>query len=789
MLCNDARIVPDGARWTLQGDPTEGALVVAARKLGLEESVETERHPRLDTLPFESEHQYMATLHRSGADGGRIILLKGAVERVLARCTDRMDPSGAGGPFDAEKIAGEAEAMAMDGLRVLAFASRSAPADLDGIGHGDLGSGFRFLGLQGMIDPPREEAVEAVSACRRAGLTVKMITGDHAVTAAAIARQIGILDAPADGRASPLVLTGAQAAGLTDDRLMDAAERTGVFARVAPEQKLRLVEALQAQGHVVAMTGDGVNDAPALKQADIGIAMGREGTEVAREAADMILTDDNFASIRAAVEEGRGVFDNLVKFIVWALPTNIGQGLVIIAAVFTGVPLPILPVQSLWINMTTAGSLGLMLAFEPKEAGIMDRPPRRAGEPLLSRPLVVRILTMGMVLLVSAFGLFEWEVLTGADEAAARTVAVNVFAVISMGYLLNCRSLSRSTRDVGLLTNPWILAGIGLMAALQLLLTYLPPSKPPLPHRTDRHRILGADSRGGGAVLPRRGAAEALFAARCATKGHRRYLTGRRRQDPHVRFRAGGVLSPRMAGVMFPQVRSRSRGRVRCRQGVGCGRGRPRASPSHPHREPGRAAPVPPSTVCGFRPRPKAASPAPPYLRRLSQFQPALSHAGGRRRVSRERDVPGRTEAGRGSDRGAVSAAGAPPSLVRGADHRRSGRADGPLAAYWLQRLLWAADSALAGPVDGKSGVLHHPCLVFAGTDILRAGGRTVDLPLQGRLGDKGIRRPGVDRRDVQSRARKRRADGKVLRLLQQRLARAKKTGFPAGHVSLVPIS
>jgi magnesium-transporting ATPase (P-type) len=275
-----------------------------------------------------------------------------------------------------------------------------------------------------MIDPPRPEAVAAVHTCQRAGIQVKMITGDHALTAAAIAQQIGI-----DGTADPTtsttrVLTGQTMATYDDTTLIDVAESTAVFARVTPEQKLRLVEALQARRHVVAMTGDGVNDAPALKQANIGVAMGIAGTEVAKEAADMVLTDDNFASIEAAVEEGRGVFDNLTKFIVWTLPTNVGEGLVILAAIFAGVALPILPVQILWINMTTAILLGLMLAFEPKEVGIMQRRPRNPHIPILTRDLLGRIGVVGTLLLASAFGLFEWELYAGASVAEARTVAV-----------------------------------------------------------------------------------------------------------------------------------------------------------------------------------------------------------------------------------------------------------------------------------------------------------------------------------------------------------------------------
>ncbi len=374
----------------------------------------------------------MATLHGTPQAGLQRIYVKGSLERILPRCTRILEGNGSPLPIDPVPILEEAEKLAGMGLRVLAFARRDILERLVGFRHEDVASDLTFLGLQGMIDPPREEAIEAVHACLRAGIQVKMITGDHALTASVIAEKIGIVTQPECLPSCAAVLTGKQMALLSPEELVSAAEETNVFARVAPEQKLNLVRALQARGHVVAMTGDGVNDAPALKQADIGVAMGITGTEVSKEAADMVLTDDNFASIEAAVEEGRCVFDNLIKFLVWALPTNLGQGLVIIAAVFAGVPLPILPVQSLWINMTTAGSLGLMLAFEPKEPGLMSRPPRHPSSPILSGELIRRILLIGVILMAAAFGLFEWEEWNGAGDAAARTVTVNVFSVISM---------------------------------------------------------------------------------------------------------------------------------------------------------------------------------------------------------------------------------------------------------------------------------------------------------------------------------------------------------------------
>ena len=285
------------------------------------------------------------------------------------------------------------------------------------------------------------------------------------------------------------VLTGRELEKLSDDQLTNAAEETSVFARATPEQKIRLVRALQATGHVVAMTGDGVNDAPALKQADIGVAMGITGTDVSKEAADMVLTDDNFSSIEAAVEEGRGVFDNLTKFIVWTLPTNLGEGLVILTAIFLGVTLPILPVQILWINMTTAGFLGLMLAFEPKEPGIMQRQPRNPDTPILTKELITRIFLVGTLLLIGAFGLFEWELATGASIEQARTVAVNTFVVMELFYLFNCRSLTKSIFQLGIFTNMWVFGGVAAMLFIQIVYTYLP-----LMNRLFQSASIGADS-------------------------------------------------------------------------------------------------------------------------------------------------------------------------------------------------------------------------------------------------------------------------------------------------------
>lgn len=467
LLCNDSTLAEQEGRWTVQGDPTEGALIAAALKGGL--TLDQRGHaPRVDAIPFESQHQYMATVHDLGA-GRRALYIKGAVEAILARSGASLDPAGRPVSLDADAVHAAADRMAGDGLRVLAFARRDFALDQATLSHEDLCCDLTFLGLQGMIDPPRQEAIHAVQAAQTAGIRVKMITGDHARTAGAIAQQIGL--APAGAQ----VLTGRDLAALSDEQLITAAEETAVFARVSPEQKLRLVDALQARGHVVAMTGDGVNDAPALKQADIGVAMGVTGTDVTKEAADMVLTDDNFATIEAAVEEGRTVFDNLTKMIAWTLPTNLGEGLVILAAIVLGIALPILPIQILWINMMTAVLLGLTLAMEPGEPDIMRRPPRDPHAPILTRVLVGRVVLVGLVILVAAFGLFELELSLGASVEIARTVAVNAVVVIEIFYLFNGRSLTQSPFRIGFFANRWVLAGAAAMILAQLAFTYLPP--------------------------------------------------------------------------------------------------------------------------------------------------------------------------------------------------------------------------------------------------------------------------------------------------------------------------
>jgi magnesium-transporting ATPase (P-type) len=330
-------------------------------------------------------------------------------------------------------------------------------------------NGMTLLGIAGIIDPPRSEAIEAVQTCREAGIQVKMITGDHAITASAIGKQMGI----GDGNT---VITGTELDSYDDAQLEKLVQHTHVFARTSPEQKLRLVKAFQAAGHVVAMTGDGVNDAPALKRADVGVAMGVKGTEVAKEAAEMVLADDNFSSIARAVEEGRTVYDNLKKSILFILPTNGGEALTIIAAIVMGRMLPITPAQILWVNMITAVTLALTLAFEPTETDTMRRPPRDPREPLLSRFLVWRVVFVSLILVSGTFGLFIWAREGGASLEVSRTIAVNTLVMFEIFYLFNARYLlAPALTKQGLTGNPYALLAIGLLILFQLAFTYLGP--------------------------------------------------------------------------------------------------------------------------------------------------------------------------------------------------------------------------------------------------------------------------------------------------------------------------
>ncbi|HSK99193.1 MAG TPA: HAD-IC family P-type ATPase [Rubrobacteraceae bacterium] len=475
LLCNDATINDGEDGRTVAGDPTEGALIVAAEKLGLDVGETRRRFRRVDSVPFESERRYMATLNDTPG-GERRVYLKGAPGVVLERC----DTMTGGAPLDGEAVLGEVERMSSGGMRVLALASKPA-LGLDAVEETGVQDGFVFLGLVGMTDPPREEAIEAIAACHDAGITVKMITGDYAGTAAAIGRQVGLIgEHEMDG-----AMTGRELDRLSDDELREAAARTNVFARVAPEHKIRLVRALQENGEIAAMTGDGVNDAPALKQADIGVAMGITGTDVSKESADVVLTDDNFATIAAAVEEGRRVYDNLRKALAFLLPTNLGEALIILLAVaFFPVTaagqalLPIQPVQILWINLVAAVALGLPLAFEAREPDIMSRPPLDPKRQILDRFLLFRTVVVGLLMAAGAIGLFILRYFgsdaSSGDLGGAQTEAVTTVILFQIFYLLECRSLRGSSLKMGLFSNRWIYVGIGAILVLQLGFVYLP---------------------------------------------------------------------------------------------------------------------------------------------------------------------------------------------------------------------------------------------------------------------------------------------------------------------------
>ena len=467
LLCNDATLSEAAGQWQIQGDPTEGALVTLALKTGLEHNHCQSQYPRADAIPFESQHRFMASLHHDHS-GHCFIYLKGAPERVLEMChQQRMR----GEDIPLDKVYWEAcmETMANRGQRLLAIAFKPAATEQQSLAFSDVETGLTLLGIVGIIDPPREEATVAVSACQSAGIRVKMITGDHAITARAIGAQMGIGD-------GVTVVNGTELETFNDSQLQDAVQHSDIFARVSPEQKLQLVSALQATGEVVSMTGDGVNDAPALKRADVGVAMGLKGTEVAKEAAEMVLTDDNFASIARAVKQGRTVYDNLKKSILFVLPTNGGEALTIIAAIVMGRQLPITPAQILWVNMITAVTLALTLAFEPAERNVMQRPPRSPKEPMLSSFLIWRIIFVSLILVSGTFGLFLWEREHGASIELARTVAVNTLVMFEIFYLFCARYLlAPSLSYEGLLGNRYVLYAIGLLIVFQLGFTYLGP--------------------------------------------------------------------------------------------------------------------------------------------------------------------------------------------------------------------------------------------------------------------------------------------------------------------------
>lgn len=459
VLCNDYDPGTDS------GDPLERALVLLAEQQDTDVNELRERHPRTGLIPFSSDHKFMASLAKG------LITLKGAPEAILARCAFQQDGRESVG-LDLDFWNDCLDQMTRNGLRVLALAEKHVDDSLDKLDAEHAPEDLTLLGLVGFADPPRAEVPAAIRACQSAGIRVKMITGDHVATARAIALELGLMKA--DGQS----LSGHELDRLKASELHERVIDTDVFARTTPEHKLRLVTALQAHGEVVAMTGDGANDAPALKRANIGVAMGIKGTEASRQAAEMVLADDNFATIVNGVEEGRGVYDNIRKAILFVLPTNAAQALVIIMAVLAGITLPITPVQILWVNMAIAITLALSLAFEPLESDVMKRPPRPLDQELLTSFVVARVLWVGLLLTAGTFYLFNWVLSATGDEALARTMAVNVIVAGQLTYLFNCRRWQAASWTLeALLSNRWAWLSVSLLIVMQMAFTYLPPAQ------------------------------------------------------------------------------------------------------------------------------------------------------------------------------------------------------------------------------------------------------------------------------------------------------------------------
>ncbi|HKK29426.1 MAG TPA: HAD-IC family P-type ATPase [Alphaproteobacteria bacterium] len=466
-LCNDAVLHQAQDNWQVHGDPMEGALMALAGKISRQGPEPFREWTRTDAIPFDAAHRYMAVLHHDH-EGHACIHVKGAPEAVLAMCADQRATDGGTEPLNLDHWHGMVEELAAEGQRVIAVATRSVEQAHVVMNTADLDGNLTLIGLIGLIDPPRTEAIEAVGECHAAGIRVKMITGDHAATARAIAARIGLKNAEK-------VLTGADIETMDDAKLAKAAVDTDVFARTSPEHKLRLVTALQSHGMTVAMTGDGVNDAPALKRADAGIAMGQKGSEAAKEAAEFVLADDDFASIAAAVREGRTVYDNLKKAIVFLLPVNGGESFAIIAAVLLGYTLPITPLQILWVNMVSSVGLAIALAFEPAERDVMRRPPRPVREPMLSGFLAWRIAFVSVLFVAGLFGMFAWSRASGATLEEARTYAVNTLVVMEVFYLFSVRYLrSPSLTLTGVQGTRAVLIAVAAVVALQAIFTYAP---------------------------------------------------------------------------------------------------------------------------------------------------------------------------------------------------------------------------------------------------------------------------------------------------------------------------
>lgn len=462
LLCNESNIYEEDDVYKVDGDPTEGALITSAIKAGLSPEEEEENYPQISVIPFESERGYMATLHSH--KGKKFIFIKGAPEKVLEWCIQRKFDK----RVNIKKISRVAYDLAKEGLRIIAFAYKEVSPDKESLSHDDIKKGLVFAGLQGMMDPPRDETAAAVQACANAGIRTIMITGDHAVTAVAVAKQVGI-SAGDDTK----VITGKDLEEM-DDELLEQSMDTTVYARVAPEHKLRIVQHLVARNEVVAVTGDGVNDAPAMKAAHIGVAMGKKGTDVAKEAADMVVTDDNFASIFSAVEEGRVVYSNIRKVVLFLVSCGLGELLAISAAVIMGFPIPYIPAQILWLNLVTNGFQDVALAFEPGEEGIINKPPRPPGEGIMSRLVIQRTFLMGIIMAVGTMLVFITRLEDGVPIERARTAALTTMVFFQFYQALNCRSETQSIFRMSLLSNPFLLMSIIGAFFAQMAVLYVP---------------------------------------------------------------------------------------------------------------------------------------------------------------------------------------------------------------------------------------------------------------------------------------------------------------------------
>lgn len=467
-LCNDAALRLHGDAWKVEGDPMEGALLAFSAKTGIDSDEDPGAWPRTDAIPFDAKHRFMATLHHNH-DQHAAIYVKGAPEQILAMSTRQQVNAGGTEPLDASYWHEQANAIAAKGQRVLAFAVRSVPPEHTVLEFDDVQGRLTLLGMVGLIDPPRAETIEAVQQCQAAGIVVKMITGDHGGTAAAIGRQIGLQN-------PDKVLTGVDLDAMNDATLKEAVKDVNIFARTSPGHKLRLVTLLQSNGMTVAMTGDGVNDAPALKRADAGIAMGGKGSEAAKEAADLVLADDNFASIVAAVREGRTVYDNIKKVLSWTLPTNAGETMIIIVALLLGLTLPVTAIQILWINLITAVTLGIALAFEPTEENTMRRPPRSRKEPLISGKLVWHMVLVSILFLCGVYGIFSYALERGYSMELARTIVVNTLVVMEIFHLFFIRNIySTSLTWEGIRGTRVVWMTVAVVTVAQFAITYAPP--------------------------------------------------------------------------------------------------------------------------------------------------------------------------------------------------------------------------------------------------------------------------------------------------------------------------